>query len=662
MRSESAQAIDALLHASDGHVGAFARLLEAYPGDELLRDATRGELRRIASRPSIPEGSAYVAELLGTLDDPFPMSLLDQHPELKLRRAGIGALVEEGLVDRDPETDLLRVSHRLHAFEPRDLLRDFALAHPDELPATAGRLHPDPEQAVPLLLRAAASARSERRFGDADHALSLALERAPGSIDAAVARALFLGERGRHGEGIALVDSLPYGRARLAHAKLLQSSGRYAESAELAPLDDEDLEVRSESESVAARSAMLAADYERATRITSEALARDRSHPYRAELLDVSGMVALYTGDARRARTTLEAALAVALELADEARADRIRANLAVTLHKEGAVADAESSYRASIDGAKRRGDFRAQLLRQINLATLLHERGKFADALASYRRAAEIARIIGDDRSEIRTAINWANLEGWLGNSADALERATHSLHVAERLGARSEEGYLRLLCAEQSIALRDLKSAHTQLRNAEDLLASSSIAHIECTLMRAQLALREENSDEATREAQSALQLARDAGRESLALTATLWLGLAAAESRASASNELLELLAHGQALAAKRFDPDHGWLIATLRSELGDTTDNLLATARQLASEARSRLTSEHERSYSRLWYRVARWRTLKTIPSPTEDPTRDFDRLLAINRELARDHDPDRLLDRIIDAAIALSGAE
>jgi transcriptional regulator with GAF, ATPase, and Fis domain len=37
-------------------------------------------------------------------------------------------------------------------------------------------------------------------------------------------------------------------------------------------------------------------------------------------------------------------------------------------------------------------------------------------------------------------------------------------------------------------------------------------------------------------------------------------------------------------------------------------------------------------------------------------------RDVERLLAINRELARDHDPERLLERIIDAAVALSGAE
>jgi transcriptional regulator with GAF, ATPase, and Fis domain len=68
--------------------------------------------------------------------------------------------------------------------------------------------------------------------------------------------------------------------------------------------------------------------------------------------------------------------------------------------------------------------------------------------------------------------------------------------------------------------------------------------------------------------------------------------------------------------------------------------------------------------HERSYGQVWFRRDWWARLARGPaalSPSESQ-KNLDRLLAINRELAQDHDPDRLLERIIDAAIALSGAE
>ena len=82
-----------------------------------------------------------------------------------------------------------------------------------------------------------------------------------------------------------------------------------------------------------------------------------------------------------------------------------------------------------------------------------------------------------------------------------------------------------------------------------------------------------------------------------------------------------------------------------------------------ASHLADQLLKQLPGASEQSYATLWYRRPLWNTVATNSGEEmELITKNVDKLLAINRELTRDHNPSRLLERIIDAAIALSGAE
>ncbi|MEO1172575.1 MAG: sigma 54-interacting transcriptional regulator, partial [Myxococcota bacterium] len=339
------------------------------------------------------------------------------------------------------------------------------------------------------------------------------------------------------------------------------------------------------------------------------------------------------------------------------------RSHLGVVLHKAGALGDAEDAYRAAIEGARVRRDLPSQLLRQNNLATLLHERGRFVDALETYEEIEALAHVLGDKRASVRARMNWANLEGWLGQSESARARAGSALDDAEALEMTSETAYLRLIVSEQLIALGELEFAEDMLHLASEGLESSSIVYAEAQVVQAQLALRRQSPARAFELATAAYN--RVEGRDLLRLISGSWVLQAALAGEKPLKAKVEPIGEALQSLAESRADPDYGWLIAAARAQLTDNASAVQSRtqlASQLLATARTRLSAQHERAYSELWWRADLWQGARSARPVADEITRDFDRLLAINRELARDHDPDRLLDRIIDAAIALSGAE
>ncbi len=652
LRPADVNAAPELQRASGGRIGPLVDLLNRYPGDALLDAASRGTLEHAQRVLSLPPGTERAAALLAHVFDPLTPKLLDA---LGVDSEALELLLSAGLVIQGIDTGA-RTARRLrqHRGSPPSELTELLRSHPA---LRLSRAVLAPSSSPEVLLDAARVAARERRDEDAIELYGLAASR--GTDEAAkIELAALLGARGRHEDAIAALDGAQSPRAALARATHFYSCARYREAADHYPMNAE--ETREEAQALRARALLLARDHDAAEELCSEALADGPGHHFRAELLDTLAMVRFYRGDSRQALALLRDALAIAETFEDERRVGKIRSDYALVLHKTGAFAEAEDAYRAALDGARRSGDFQAQLLRQINLATLLHERGKWTEALDSYERAGELARIVGDERAAIRNALNWSNLLGWLGDHERAQEIASAARERAAALGMRTDAGYLYLLEAEQRIARGT--EARALLDAARERLGETALGAAECDLVEAQAALRAGNHEQARNLARSTHAVARAAQRDALQLmAATWWLMAAQTETR---DLELERLGAEAQALAAKRADPDAGWLIAMARSEFASPRDKdaLLANARALASDARARLSAEQERGYSAVWFRSDFWTALRSMPSAPAEVTRDFDRLLAINRELARDHDPERLLDRVIDAAIALSGAE
>ncbi|MEL6545673.1 MAG: GAF domain-containing protein, partial [Myxococcota bacterium] len=644
LRPADSAVAETLHRACSGRIGVLVDLLEKYPGDELINSAQRGVLVAPATAlDSVP------ARTLAQIYDPLSSEILSQ---LGVEPRVLDGMLSSGMLVRLGD-GLVRTTRRLRQHAPPEF--GFPLSE-DVLPLTYA-VH-TPSRSPQTLIENARRAQAEGREEDAVELYRLVGEQ-PGI---AVELANFLGTLGRHEEALEALTNAQDPSALLARAKLLLQVARYADAARAASHHDDS--TRDESEAIRARALLLSRDYEQADALVKASLDRAPNHPFRAELLDTQGLIHFYRGDTSEARSVLEDALAIAADLEDASRLDRVRSHLAVVLHKAGDLAEAENAYRAALDGAKSRGAFQEQLLRQVNLATLQQDRGKWSQAIASYERAGELSRIVGDERAAIRNALNWSNLLGWLGDHASAEAMANLARAQAEHIGMETDAAYLALLEAEQRIAQnRDVESL---LASAARVLEDSTTARADLDLVRAQAALRSGDNTRGAQLAHHALELAQSSERETLEVQAAIWCLLARVSGEPGERNvEIDRLGAHAQLLADRREDPDSGWLLACLRAELGPSSerDEHLATARRLASDARARLSSEQERSYSRVWYRSQHWTAIRSVPAALpQDVTRDFDRLIAINRELARDHDPERLLDRIIDAAIALSGAE
>lgn len=675
LRSSDREALPSLLRASGGLLAPFVAMVQRYPGDTLVEAASQGSLEppfleHDASLPSIE-----ALQVIAQLHDPFdPQTLGTTFSELPIG-ATLAHLSERGDVSIASRGAVIsRRVRRTYAGEVASSLRQRLLDHGRrfELLETVARLEAMNRQnwstVAPTLIDCGRTSTVDGRYEDALDTYAFILENEPGSVEAKTELARILAEHGQLTDALTLLENGTSSSERLAYAELLQRAGRYFESADRAPLESENDVLREHAEAVHAQSTMLAGRYQDAADFTQSKLDARPDHRYRAELLDVLAMVAFYTGDVHRACELLEDASAIAQNLQPSDRAERIQSHLAICLHKAGDPERAEQSYRVAIDGARKRGDLPSQLLRQINLATLLQERGRFTEAIQSYRTADDLARIVDDRRARVRTVMNLANLYGWLGENLRALELAQSVMEDSRQVGMHSELGALTLICAEQQIALSRLADASETLRTLDGSEDDNSLAQAEHRLLCAQLALRERKPAEAATLALQSAQSAAQAGRESLELSALTFACLAWADGAGLSDTRVPKEMGRAEKLAARRADPDAGWIIARCHAQLlaqaGRSNAAIMDEARHLLSSARSRLSAKQESAYFSLWYREAAYLDLTTSTdtrSSTED-RRDFDRLLAINRELARDHDPQRLLDRIIDAAIALSGAE
>ena len=552
------------------------------------------------------------------------------------------------------------------------------------------------DRARPLLLAAARAAALAFRFRDALDCYRLFLD-SPGL--SATERRLALVESGRvcvtcgdPEEALArFVAAAPLPDAVLARAEALVALGRFAEAVEA--LEGEPTlsgDTLAAAEALLARATLLGGDYVATRAVVARARARLAVHPRAAELANATGMVAFYDGQLGPARRELEEAMRAARERGDLMLADACQANLALVLHKALDVAGAEAAYSESLAYARAVHDLPREIVRLGNLATLQQERGKTAAALDSYRQAYELAHLIDSGRERVRIALNWSNRLIWLGASARGRELAERAVAEARHLGMTFEAAYLVLVGVEAALVEGDLARARALLADAQTALdaSPSAVLAAEIDAARAEVQLFARDFGRAYTTALAAASAAEAAGRPRIAAQALVWATLAACEDgvAAGASSTQSGQGAQGAqsapsrpsalstaerlaSLADRLEDPDYGWLahaaLARLGARQGRGVDAELhaARGRQLALQAASRLSPEYERSYVDVWYRRELWLSLAQARAAAPSAgARNLDGLLAINRELAQDHDPERLLERIIDAAIALSGAE
>ncbi|MBT6489715.1 MAG: sigma 54-interacting transcriptional regulator, partial [Deltaproteobacteria bacterium] len=478
--------------------------------------------------------------------------------------------------------------------------------------------------------------------------------------------------RGQHQDAIVVFQesgSHPTALLELASAHLL--AGKYEEAVTAAePLLAQEIPQRDLAEVITARSLLLGAKLEESGAVIQTAISRGQPHPLAPRLMATRGLIAYYRGQMDDARKDIESAYQSAHGLQDPENLDLIRATLAMLLHKSGDPSGALTLYEQSLQAARKDHHLPRQVVRLTNLAVFKHETGHFEHAVKLYREAAEIAFAIDGTKEQVRIGVTRGNLLFFLGEIEQAHQLISEATKLAQEQSMHTEWAYLLVLGAEVEVARGNPQITGEALDLAIEKFeaAGNQAGKIEAIGAQTQALLAQNQFEQARELAQQTVQEALEIKRERIAAQAGVWLALAHLPKDSPVESGILEVN-KAILLAEKLAEPDILWPLYLVACQLyarrQDTQKaaQLYEKGRAAAGLAFSRISGRFEITYAQVWHRLHLWRYLQGDMDFTPGhSSKTVDRILAINRALSRDHDPERLLDRIIDAAITLSGAE
>jgi transcriptional regulator with GAF, ATPase, and Fis domain len=511
----------------------------------------------------------------------------------------------------------------------------------------------------------------------ADAHLSLsALHYAVGAYDAAVAAAR---------EAVTEPGAGPdlHAAAALAAARALGSAGRYDEALEA--LGEVGAQAPAASRGSAARERakilLRRGAYEAALASVDEGLGLvGEDDPSRVELLTTAGMVASYRGDAATARARYDEALTLARRMGWRREEANALTYCAIAQQRAGQLEAARELYGASLEIARELGDAGSMATFSLNLGTVCYALGAMARAAEHYESASRLARRAGRRPTEIAARANLANLDVYLGRYEKARAGAQEALADATRAGLQALAAQSVAVLAECTARTGDLDAA---LVRWEDALArwralGQSREEAEVCLDVAEAILDRGGPADASA-ALARLAAARDllAGGAHADLAARLRLlfarGRAASGDADDAVAELEEVLREARAAG----DREREWAAqAALGRAHADAGAEFLARRHQrlgveVLESIAATLPPELRESFWRDPRRAALRRSAsegspeRAAPAPPEargPATARLERLLEILKRLASERDVERLLERITESAVDLSGAE
>jgi transcriptional regulator with GAF, ATPase, and Fis domain/energy-coupling factor transporter ATP-binding protein EcfA2 len=455
-----------------------------------------------------------------------------------------------------------------------------------------------------------------------------------------------------------------------------------------------------------ARAFVRAGDYAAAEQMAAQVADDGADDALTAEAMASRGVAQAYMGDDAAARRTLERAVEIAKRAGDRRVEGVALGSLAIAHARAGRNADARQAHEAALAAAESARDASTMAATRLNLATLAHADGDFAAALGHLEAAVDLGRRAGGLVAVQQALLNLANLDIYLGRYARA--RASIESLVAERsqLGPHARAQLLGLeadlatrtgdvtrgaelyeLCAIAWEAVaRPLDAAETRL---ESILARTRESGADARQLLAELdRLRAGLGDEGFREHEALAGIVRGsiallAGDEPTAKTALdraldqaqkagrrewAWRALDA-RARLAASQGAVAMARRDTEAALALLEETASKLPRDLREVFWDDPRRRAlrqahtATAPQpvggFHSDAKISVFSTSSSSSGSSTLSSHGGSTSHRGPLPAEDR---LARIFEITRELATEHDMDRLLGKVTDHAIALLGAE
>ena len=354
---------------------------------------------------------------------------------------------------------------------------------------------------------------------------------------------------------------------------------------------------------------------------------------------------------------------------------------LGLVAHRRGDLDLARQCYRNARELAEVAGDYPRALNMAMNAAVLDHDQGDLGRALEGYDRVIAAAKELNNPGALARACNNRGNLWALLGDDTAALADLDLALQAMAASGNGYLEGNVRCVLAELARRAGQISTADAQLQKAEAAIAAAGAnnEHLEMRLERAQLAAARGNSALAHRLFLELRVAAARLGNAEQEARALLGLGqqlldlpevlsesrnqalehLQAAQQLAPASKALLGVAIAAELARAQLFAGN----VAQARTTARQTQDQLAQVARTLPPHVAHAFALAPSRLPLRNTLQI-----LANLPESLRAPGQlaslggALSALLAINRQLSSEHDVAALLERVMDAAVLLTGAE
>ncbi len=467
-------------------------------------------------------------------------------------------------------------------------------------------------------------------------------------VRAAIAEARIFMGRGDGARAVLVLDALGDPKTRAIHAarsRALLRAGRFADSIEAARLaisGDDDIAV---------------------------------------EALAALGVAQAYLGEDALARESVERAVAIARKRNNARGEGFALGSLGIVHQRTSRTADAKAAYREALAAAEKARDASTVAATRLNLAGLAREEGDIQAALENLEATVDLGERAGGLLAVQQARINLVNLDLYLGRHAraraaiDALRAEESALPDAARaqlLGCRAElaartgdvEGAARLYedCAVayekqgrasdavearlERLFMRASQTPPPELAEIDALDADAGAHRALAFLVRGSIESRLGHDERAKQALDRAVDAAKSAGQQER----VVW----------SLSARARVLGAQGLRLQARRDVEAALAMLEESASKLPrDLREVFWDEPRRAALHKATNVTVESVREPFAKPKLLDPTLSSISIARPPEDK---LARVLEIVREIATEHDLDRLLAKVTDHALALLGGE
>lgn len=399
-----------------------------------------------------------------------------------------------------------------------------------------------------------------------------------------------------------------------------------------------------------------------------------RSPSELVEMLTCRGMALSYRGHALQAEACYRQALTVALESGQKRDEALVQAYIAIGLHRAGNFVAAKEHYQRNYELVSQMSDVGAMATAALNLGTVNQELADFRAALESYDAAARYARRSGKASTAMLAQNNLANLLLFLGAAERADLCARDALARAQASGSRLAEAQATALLGEVSALHEhyDESLAHYResIRIYGELGQQREIAEVGLDTARSLLDRQPPDASAAA----AFLASARVAIDSASAADLEPKLRLLSLHARfVTLGGEGLVAELEGLLLEARASrDRELRWRLPALLALVHEAAGSMLLSERYAreAVEWLESVAGQLPREFRETFWHPPVRRELRRRARTTSQLTADttqlrqvrLTRVLELVKRLASERDVDRLLERIVDAAIELSGAE